>query len=355
MYCRDCLRATLRSRPPWNRGACPLCRRAVSVYNTVDMASGSALETPSRATIFGESYLQHGDKGVASYHFLAPDDCYISYERAPAAWVLDDGSRPPARKAFANPRYDEATRTFTGTIDWSDNNFAGDARWEYEMVFADDFVTIAGGQMTGFDSEGNQTRTCAFPDTLRYVRAYELPSAIVGQAYMQGGSLGVASYHFPEIDHAYISYEAAPPQWTLDDGQPPPSRKAFVNPRYDEATRTFTGTIDWSDNNFAGVARWEYEMVFSEDFSRITGGQVRAFGASGEESSVSVFGRDLVYALYVEEQAQLLHLLGGADEDMAPLLQLLPLGIAAPAPENAPVRPDLEEEEEEEEQEDEGE
>ena len=279
VYCRDCLRATLKARPPWNRGACPLCRSAVSVYNTVDIQSGEALETASRTTIFGESYLQHGEKGIASYHFPAPDDCYISYENAPAAWVLDDGSRPPARKPFVNPRYDAATRTFKGTIDWSDNNFHGDARWEYEMVFADDFVTIAGGQMNGFDREGNATRTSRFPETLRYVREYQLPSSIMGQAYMQGGSLGVASYHFPEIDQAYISYEAAPPQWTLDDGQPPPQQKPFVNPRYDEATRTFTGTIDWSDNNFHGDARWEYEMVFSEDFARITGGQVRNCGA----------------------------------------------------------------------------
>ena len=44
VYCRDCLRATLKARPPWNRGACPLCRSAVSVYNTVDIQSGEALE-----------------------------------------------------------------------------------------------------------------------------------------------------------------------------------------------------------------------------------------------------------------------------------------------------------------------
>jgi hypothetical protein len=136
VYCRTCLRATLKSRPPWNRGACPLCRSAVSVYSTVDIASGEALETASRTTIFGESYLQHGERGVASYHFPAPDDCYISYENAPAPWVLEDGSRPPARKPFVNPHYDAATRTFRGTIDWSDNNFHGDARWEYQMVYS---------------------------------------------------------------------------------------------------------------------------------------------------------------------------------------------------------------------------
>jgi len=43
---------------------------------------------------------------------------------------------------------------------------------------------------------------------------------------------------------AYLSYESAPPHWTLDNGLPPPKKKPFINPRYDQATRTFTGAID---------------------------------------------------------------------------------------------------------------
>ena len=241
---------------------------------------------------------------------VSPDDCYISYENAPVQWLLEDGSRPPARKPFENAHYNEATRTFIGTINWSEATFGGDARWEYEMKFSDDFVVISGGQMTGFDRDGNQTRTHPFPEALRYVREYQLPKTIVGQAYMQGGGLGVASYHFPQIDQAYISYEAAPPEWSLDDGSRPPQRKPFDNPRYDETTRTFTGTIDWSETPFAGDARWEYEMIFSEDLTRITGGQVRTFHSSGAASmrGTSEFGRNLHSTLYIEEQAQLFHL-----------------------------------------------
>ena len=48
-----------------------------------------------------------------------------------------------------------------------------------------------------FDREGNATRTSRFPETLRYVREYQLPSSIMGQAYMQGGSLGVAGLKRP--------------------------------------------------------------------------------------------------------------------------------------------------------------
>jgi len=41
------------------------------------------------------------------------------------------------------------------------------------------------------------------------------------------------------------------------------------------------GAIDWSESNFNGDARWEYEMVFSEDYARITGGQVQSVGRVG--------------------------------------------------------------------------
>ena len=58
--------------------------------------------------------------------FEAPDDCFISYESAPAAWTHDDGSRPPPRKPFLRPNYDAASRTFTGSVDWSGGTINGD-------------------------------------------------------------------------------------------------------------------------------------------------------------------------------------------------------------------------------------
>ena len=79
----------------------------------------------------------------------------------------------------------------------------------------------------------------------------------------------------------YISYANAPTDWTLGDGSPPPDKKPFLNPTYDAATRTFTGNIEWAPSTFGGDARWEYQMVFSEDFSSICGGGVRSFNPSG--------------------------------------------------------------------------
>jgi len=77
--------------------------------------------------------------------------------------------------------------------------------------------------------------------------------------------VGLASYHF-ELDGPYISYEDIPDNWRLDDGSPPPENKYFMDPYYDEQNRRFTGWIDWSDNPFHGNIRWDYMIVFSEDW-----------------------------------------------------------------------------------------
>ena len=147
------------------RSAALLC--AVSLLEAV---AGSALDNDSTAptTIFGSVYVQGGGLGVASYHFQDPDDCYISYENAPSSWKLDNGESPPAVKPFDSPLFDAASRTFTGVVDWSPTTFGGDARWEYTMVFSDDFGYVFGGEVRAFDASGEQTYTLLFGIDLHY-------------------------------------------------------------------------------------------------------------------------------------------------------------------------------------------
>ena len=128
------------------------------------------------------------------------------------------------------------------------------------------------------------------------------PTTIFGSVYVQGGGLGVASYHFQDPDDCYISYENAPSSWKLDNGESPPAAKPFDSPSWDAASRTFTGVIDWSANTFNGNARWEYTIVFSEDFRVVSGGEVRSFDASGEQIRTRLFGIDLNYELYTDDR-----------------------------------------------------
>ena len=118
--------------------------------------------------MIGLTYTQRGGPGVASYHFEAPSNCFISYEAAPPSWRLDNGLRLPAHKPFENPDYDGATLVFTGTINWREATFHGDSRWEYEMHFSNDLSTISGGQMRAFDAAGDATRTYEFGRNLQY-------------------------------------------------------------------------------------------------------------------------------------------------------------------------------------------
>eukprot|EP00929_Paragymnodinium_shiwhaense_P065684 TRINITY_DN32909_c0_g2_i4.p1 TRINITY_DN32909_c0_g2~~TRINITY_DN32909_c0_g2_i4.p1 ORF type:complete len:206 (-),score=27.11 TRINITY_DN32909_c0_g2_i4:413-1030(-) len=123
---------------------------------------------PAPKTIFGGTYVQGTLyapvlEGYASYHFEAPDDCYISYTSAPATWALEDGSMPPAKKPFAEPTFDVATRTFRGTVHW-EVPFGGHSRWEYEMVFAEDFESVVGGRMKPYRSDGTPDDAFSFVD-----------------------------------------------------------------------------------------------------------------------------------------------------------------------------------------------
>lgn len=294
-FCTSCLERTLRTYLVSTSGSCPMCREPVSLYSVVAAATGEPLRKPRYSGIASSIYVQHGGGvGIASYHFAeSVDASYICYTAAPAEWMLDDGRRPPEHKPFLDASYDAATRTYRGSVAWpAPGTFHGDARWEYEMIFDHGFGFIAAGQLRSYDADGSLRSTEAFPAVLQYYRHHAPPTSIVGQSYMQLGRLGLASYHFEEcdeasFDRAYISYAAAPEAWRLDGdgveggGGLPPAHKPFEATSYDRTTRTFRGTVHWlPPGTFHGNARWEYEMVFAEDFGGIEGGSVRAHCAA---------------------------------------------------------------------------
>lgn len=129
--------------------------------------------------------------------------------------------------------------------------------------------------------------------------AYSKALDLYGKVYVQEEGRGFASYHFESPSRCYISYAQAPADWTLSDGSRVPAEKQFDQAKYDPATRTFTGTISWTPLTFDGVSSWDYEMRFSQDLTRISGGRVLS-RPSGEKDA---FGRDLQYRLDAEAGA----------------------------------------------------
>ena len=100
--------------------------------------------------------------------------------------------------------------------------------------------------------------------------------------------------------HPKISYLNAPNQWRLADNSRPPNKKLFEEVTYDKVrawddseflvslknqicclnlekdTRRFCGSIYWGDNPFKtkSSVRWDYDFVFSEDFTTIESGSI---------------------------------------------------------------------------------
>ncbi|KAL3913859.1 MAG: hypothetical protein SGPRY_007829 [Prymnesium sp.] len=300
LYCLSCFTHATKERTSRYRAAqCSVCRRQVSLYSTFHVESGEPILKPKMQSIFGSVYVQGGMPGVAAYHFDSPDDCYISYSHAPASWQLADGTPPPAKKPFLSPTYDASSRTFRGTVDWSDNLFRGDYRWEYEMVFAESLMIICDGWNKAYDAQGNLLNTSRFPHELRYWLKTNV-STIFGQVYVQDGFVGLGSYHFESPELCYIVDNAMP---SLADGPRSADRKNFESPTYDPATRTFRAVINWDDEALGGSRRSEYEMIFSETFDRIVGGMVHTFLHNGERKER--YGAELEYLRHSEEVDEL--------------------------------------------------
>ena len=123
------------------------------------------------------------------------------------------------------------------------------------------------------------------------------PNTIAGGTYVQGSTVGLASYHFESIVSSYISYESPSCQFwpDLDDGSRPDKKKYFINPNYDASSRIFTGNIDWSPTSWNNNKLWKYRMMFSDDFLTIESGHVECFAKNGEHTETQFFGEHLIY------------------------------------------------------------
>ena len=115
--------------------------------------------------------------------------------------------------------------------------------------------------------------------------------------------IGQLSYHFypAEKGGCYISYEDAPSEWILDNGNPLPKRKPFSNFQYDQQTRKLTADVYWHESSFGGDAHWKYDLQFSPDLQIISSGTVLTFDVHGKCHNQLSFGEgadDLRFKLY---------------------------------------------------------
>jgi hypothetical protein len=112
------------------------------------------------ASLWGNVFCKRLYVGSASYHFLAPDNCYISYQR-PACRdlpALDDGSPLPTRVDFHDVVWDADERKLFANIEWEHGfgtSWNDNLRWKLTMYFDTEYMIILKG---GIQCEWNQER-----------------------------------------------------------------------------------------------------------------------------------------------------------------------------------------------------
>jgi hypothetical protein len=164
-------------------------------------------------------------------------------------------------------------------------------------------LSCASGRLTvddpanaALDDTGPGTNADTGPDTNADTDADAETNPLVGLVFVQGGEVGLASYHFDSEDDTYINYASFDIE--MDDGQRVPEKKSFVDTDFALDNRTFRGIIDWTEpegTTVSGAERWVYEMVFDDGYTVIDGGSVVAYDSRGNEIRESYFGSDLVY------------------------------------------------------------
>jgi hypothetical protein len=127
-------------------------------------------------TLFGNTFCQAKMVGLASYHFVSKDECYISYEHTTTAiWgTLDSGVALPSRVPFRNVTFDAEERIFRGSICWWDDfgtTWHGMKQWEYEMHFDEKFYTILSGQVHSITLHDHRAEMSVFGEILLYCNA----------------------------------------------------------------------------------------------------------------------------------------------------------------------------------------
>lgn len=175
-FCKECIYPLLRTsfqklhRKIFN---CPMCRKELSFHDII--CDSTNLFPSQQKSIFGCVYVQGICKGLASYHFDSTEYCYISYSSPRCLmWpALSDGSRPPLKKPFENHSFDPESRTFRGDIVWSPNSWENSILWKYEMIFSEDFDTIEGGCVKGYNTEDEEPNCDYFGKELIYNRYYK--------------------------------------------------------------------------------------------------------------------------------------------------------------------------------------
>ena len=94
------------------------------------------------------------------------------------------------------------------------------------------------------------------------------------------------------INSFYLDYSKVPSSWKLDNGDPYPARKNFINANLDLVASKFTGEISWVPTAISGVTRWSYDISSGDSFNTLSG-SITGYDAQGNVNTTWVVGTDI--------------------------------------------------------------
>ena len=131
----------------------------VTEFGCLEEADNSVVSCSS-TSFMNNIYTQSGSSesliGKASYHFVSEDNVYVNWESFGTGGVRFDNGQLVFTKTFTETTFDYESRTFYGTIDFSDpegTTLSGASSYVYQMVFSEDYTTISSGYYSIYSEE----------------------------------------------------------------------------------------------------------------------------------------------------------------------------------------------------------
>ena len=90
-------------------------------------------------------------EGMASYHFVNESLVFINWKEMGMSYL--DGEAMQTSQ-FENTNFDLSTRTFSGSLIFDKELNQGDLRWDYVMIFDENFSIISKGYTTRIFKDG---------------------------------------------------------------------------------------------------------------------------------------------------------------------------------------------------------
>lgn len=110
-------------------------------------------------SLWGNVFCKRLYTGSASYHFLSPDNAYVSYEHPSCSSLpcLDDDTPLPTRVKFLHMNFNAEERKLNAQVEWEEQfgtSWNDNVRWKLEMWFDSEYMVILkGGIQCGWCQE----------------------------------------------------------------------------------------------------------------------------------------------------------------------------------------------------------